>query len=311
MSPAFGFLRSGAHSAIHSRKELDMPPTDVATPNDAAGNAPVRGQEPAGIQSFRESFFGRIGNSVSRGVGSVGDGISRGVGAVGDAAVSAGREVGDFVRSDGARDALNTARQGVATGIDAVGGNSGNATIDRITNTVGEIPGVGNVVGGARTLTDSGVTGVIRDGQGQIDTQVLVEGVINNAPVSGDLARAREIADRTGVTERVVDAVAGQTTATGNSEIVASSSVPGLPTVDIVTTPQPQRDSFFTRVARSIGNAFTGDNRHESAAGGTGAGTGAGGGDGGGGGGSGSGTSTVIVIGEEVEEDTAQKKSGN
>jgi hypothetical protein len=47
----------------------------------------------------------------------------------------------------------------------------------------------------------------MRDGGGTVNKEALIRGAVKVAPVSGDAARLKSLADRTGVTDRATDFV--------------------------------------------------------------------------------------------------------
>lgn len=116
----------------------------------------------------------------------------------------------DKVQSPEGQAAIKKTRDGAATAIEAVGGRSSNHTVNEITKNAKLVPGAGNIVNAAETLTRSGVTGVMRDGKGTVDKEVLIRGAVKSAPITGDAARLKNLADRTGMTETIVDKVGEQ-----------------------------------------------------------------------------------------------------
>lgn len=129
---------------------------------------------------------------------------------VGDTSTKVYNEAKDAVKSEKGQAVIKKTREGAAKAIETVGGQSDNQTVNEVTKNVKLIPGAGTVVNAAETLTKGGVTGIVRDGKGQVNKEALIRGAVETAPVSGDAARLKNLADRTGVTGTVVDKVQEQ-----------------------------------------------------------------------------------------------------
>lgn len=124
----------------------------------------------------------------------------------------------EFVRSEQGQEMIRKTREGAADAVDAAGGHGKNAQVNEVVRRARIIPGAGNVLNAAETLSESGVTRVMRDGKGKINQDRLIRGAVESAPVSGDAARVKSLADQTGVTGRVVDAVRERVQATQQSD---------------------------------------------------------------------------------------------
>lgn len=141
---------------------------------------------------------------------------------VGGTALEKGKEVGgtvvekskdaivkgkEAVQSEQGQKVIRQAREGAADTVDALGGHSRNRTVNEVVRNAKIIPGAGNVLDAAGALSDSGVTRIMRDGKGTVNHDALIRGAVKAAPVSGDAARLKALADRTGVTDRATDFV--------------------------------------------------------------------------------------------------------
>ncbi len=135
------------------------------------------------------------------------------------------------VQSPEGQAVIKKGRDGAATAIETVGGRSNNHTVNEITKNAKLIPGAGNIVNAAETLSKSGVTGIVRDGRGTVDKEVLIRGAVKSAPITGDAARLKNLADRTGMTETIVDKVGDQVKKSQHPE--AHSDAKGKAKVDV------------------------------------------------------------------------------
>jgi hypothetical protein len=117
----------------------------------------------------------------------------------------------EAIKSKEGQEVIAKTRDGAAKVIETAGGRSGNRTVDQVVGNAELIPGAGNVVRAAKTLNESGVTGIVRDGKGHVNKERLVRGAVEAAPVTGELATAKQLADRTGLTGKIVEKVQEQT----------------------------------------------------------------------------------------------------
>ena len=165
----------------------------------------------------------------------------------------------EAIKSKEGQEVIAKTREGAAKVIETAGGRSGNRTVDQVVGNAELIPGAGNVVRAAKTLNESGVTGVVRDGKGHVNKDRLVRGAIESAPVSGELATAKHLADRTGLTGKIVEKVQDQ--ASGREK--GREKGHGLPEVEIdkgklvkgaiEAAPVPQEASRWKRLLDKTG----------------------------------------------------------
>lgn len=164
---------------------------DVPTSGDSSNNAGLQGAVHDAWGGFKG--FMRKAGETARDTGSVVLDKSK-------EAVGKGKE---FVQSEQGQKLVKQGREGAADVVDAAAGNSNNRTVNEVVRNARILPGAGNVLNAAEALSDSGVTGKIRDGRGTVRQDVLIEGAIKSAPVSGDAARLKHLSDRTGFTDRL------------------------------------------------------------------------------------------------------------
>ncbi|MDZ4832551.1 MAG: hypothetical protein SGJ27_01995 [Candidatus Melainabacteria bacterium] len=147
---------------------------------------------------------------------------------VGDTSVKVYKNTKEAVQSEKGQAVIKQGREGAARAIEAVGGRSDNATVNQITRNAKLVPGAGNIVDAAETLSRSGVTGIVRDGRGTVNKEELIRGAVKSAPLTGDLARAMHLADRAGVTDQIADKVQEQVNGPKNGRPHEAPSVKGV-----------------------------------------------------------------------------------
>jgi hypothetical protein len=187
----------------------------MANKNAAAKEAPTHADvQPAGDSGSNNHGIKGAAQEAWSGLGRWTHKAAEKAKDVGSAALDAGQDIyhkgKEAVKSEQGQKIIKQTRQGAADAVDAVGGNSNNRTVNEVVRNAKIIPGAGNVLSAAETLSNSGVTDVMRDGKGKVNKDVLIRGAVEVAPVSGDAARLKHLADRTGVTDKVVRAVQDQ-----------------------------------------------------------------------------------------------------
>jgi len=198
-----------------SLQELITMAKDAPAAKEAPRRADVQptgdsGTNNQGIDGARDEAWGGFKN-FWRKTTEVGGNVVDKAKDVGGAAVDKGGDLlkkgKDYVQSDEGKRMIQKGREGAADVVDAAGGHGQNRTVNEVVRNAKIIPGARTVLGAAETLSESGVTDVMRDGKGKVNQRRLVEGAIQNAPVTGELGTAVEIGRRTGITGRLTEAI--------------------------------------------------------------------------------------------------------
>lgn len=203
LSLAAGLLKMGKHNAAVKEAPHTSDAPSSGDNSDNSGIANAAREAWGGL-----SKFGAKAWNTTKEVG--GTALEKGK-EVGSTVVEKGQEAlhkgKEVVQSKEGQKVIKQAREGAADTVEALGGHSSNRTVNEVVRNAKIIPGAGNVLDAAEALSDSGVTRKMRDGGGTVNKEALIRGAVKVAPVSGDAARLKSLADRTGVTDRATDFV--------------------------------------------------------------------------------------------------------